>query len=144
MDEGVLEAARSVRPYLKCLVGESSAEDLDTQLAGLLARASQGEDVTEAARALLYGNEATAEFLEEVLADAPEFRPPAMQPAFMRPNPRGPTPGGYGGLPGDAGPIHAGKYACPKKSDYVWYRPSVGTPVEFCPTCKVMLERVQE
>jgi len=145
MDEGVLEAARSVRPYLEGLVGEPSAEDLDTQIAGLLARANQGEDVTAVIRDVLSGNEATAAFLDEVLADTPEFRPPDMQPGFLYSNRRGSTSAGHGALPGDVGPIlHTGKYACPECKDYVWYRPSVGTPVRLCKKCKVMLERVRE
>jgi hypothetical protein len=131
VDEGVLEAARAVRPYLTTLVGDATADDLDMRIAVLLAAASQ-EDVTERLCELLNANEATAAFLEEVLADSPNFRPPDMQPQYIRPVERG--PGGIERLAGDIGVVlHAGRYACPK-GDFVWYRPAVGAAIPACPT----------
>ena len=128
-DHGVLEAARAVRPYLEDLVGRRSAVDLDGRIAAILHQAERGEDVTEPLRELLGGSEGTAAFLAEVLADAPDFRPPDVQPAFAG----GPLRG-FDPLPGDPDPvIHAGKYVCPQ-GDFVWYRPSVGTPIADCPS----------
>ena len=70
-------------------------------------------------------------FLEAVLEDAPEYRPPQVQPSSLKTS--------YSGLPGDTQPVEADKYRCPKLNDYVWYRPSVGVPVPECPTCHVLL-----
>lgn len=129
-DLGLQEAARTVRPYLSDLVGPVAGE-IDAQLAGLLAAAAQGEDVGTELRALLESQEGTGAFLEAVLEDAPEYRPPQLQSSSLKT--------GYSGLPGDPQPVMADKYRCPKLNDYVWYRPSVGVPVPECPTCHVLL-----
>jgi hypothetical protein len=127
MDEqGVLETARAIRPYLPTLVGPT-ADELDQRLAELL-NANSDEQVA-AVRSLLEANETTGDFLAEMLADAPEYRPPELQPSHMRQ-----SGGGYRALAGDAQPVlHAGRYACPQ-GDYIWYRPLVRTPVRPCPT----------
>jgi hypothetical protein len=128
MDDGVLEAGRAIRPYLVQLVGEKSAPTLDAEISGMLCEAARGIDVGGRLRALLDRRRETELFLEEVLNDAPRFRPPDMQPAFASPTRRA-----FELLAGDVGPIlHAGRYACPG-GDYVWYRPSVGAPVPDCP-----------
>jgi hypothetical protein len=128
MDDGVLESARAIRPYLEDLVGPG-AHELDERIAGLLAAAARGEDVSTDLWTLLESDEATSAFLEAVLADAPVYRPPAVQPDFRRRSDRT-----YQPLAGDVAPVmHAGKFACPR-GDYVWYRPAVGVPVPSCPT----------
>lgn len=76
MDEGVLEAARAVRPYLAEFMDSAVAAEVDAELAGLLATAAGGEDVEGRLRAVLEADEATGVFLERVLEDAPDFRPP--------------------------------------------------------------------
>jgi hypothetical protein len=125
-DTGVLEAARAIRPYLRELVGPA-ADELDRGIADLL-NAGPGEQVSVDVRSLLESDETTGDFLAEVLADAPHYRPPKLQPGYVR---RG---GGYQALAGDVEPVlHTGKYACPH-GDYVWYRPAVGTPIPPCPT----------
>jgi hypothetical protein len=126
MEYGLLEAARAIRPYLAELVGPAAAS-YDGQIAELLASASSGRDVTDQLRTLLNGNEATSSYVDAVLADAPRYRPPAVQPSRLRDQ-------HYQGLPGDVGPImHAGEYRCPQ-GDYVWYRPASGVAIESCPT----------
>ena len=130
MDEGLLEAARTIRPYLAELVG-AEAPRFDVEIAGLLDVAQSGQDVTSSLRSLLGSNETTAEWVAEVLED-PLGRPPDFQPLGTR---------GYTPLLGPGGPVHAGKYACPG-GDYVWYRPSAGVPVPRCPTPSHMLDLV--
>jgi hypothetical protein len=124
MDEGVREAACAIRWYLPELVGPAAAE-LDSQLTGLLAAAA-GEDVGVQMRALLDGREATHVFLEAVLEDAPNYRPPQVRSGAHR----GP---GYSALPGSHGPVDVDKFCCPE-GDYVWYQQAVGVPVPSCPT----------
>jgi hypothetical protein len=130
MDEPVVEAARQIRPYLAELVGPQAAAEFDNRIASLLTAAHDDEDVPARLRALLEGDEATCEFLAEVLDDAPEYRPPKWQPPTVR--------RGIVDLPGDLFPMHAGKYRCPT-DDFIWYRPDVGVPVRKCPTHHVVL-----
>ena len=130
MSEGVLEAARSVRPYLVEFVGSERAGELDTDLAGLLESAAAGEDVEASLRATLEADEPTAVFLERVLGDAPRFRPPAVVSAVTR---------SYSGLPGQLSPVPADKFRCPH-GDFVWYQMEVGVAVEQCPTHHCELE----
>jgi hypothetical protein len=125
MDEGVLEAARVIRWYLPELVGPA-AEEVDLQLAGLLAAMAGGEDVKVRVRAVLEGHVGTRVFLEAVLEDAPEYRPPQVKSGSHR-------TAGYSPLPGDPGPIPADKFYCPD-GDYVWYQQAVGVPVPECKT----------
>jgi hypothetical protein len=132
MDEGVWEAARSVRPYLVELLGPAGGAEVDAELARLLARAPGGEDVEGRLRAVLEAHEATSVFLERVLEDAPQFRPPRVVSAHRR---------RYSGLPGPSSPVPADKFRCPH-GDFVWYRPEVGVPVEPCPTHQCALEPV--
>jgi hypothetical protein len=131
MDEGVLEAARAIRWYLADLVGPA-AEEVDRQLAEALAvTAGGGEDVEVRLRSLLNSYEGTRVFLEAVLEDAPEYRPPQVRPVFQRGL-------GYSPLPGEQGPIDADKFCC-TYADYVWYRQGVGVPIPECDTHHVAL-----
>jgi hypothetical protein len=126
-DEGVLEAGRAIRPYLERLLGPAAPE-FDARLAGLLVRASAGEQVGSAVRELLEEDETTADFLSEVLADAPHYRPPYVQPGYLTTREISPLPGEI------VEPVrHAGRFECPG-GDFVWYRPAVGTPIPPCPT----------
>jgi hypothetical protein len=135
MDEqGVFEAARVIRSYLPMLVGPAAGE-LDRQIAELLNTGSPAGDCAKL-RSVLDGNEATGDFLAEVLADAPEYRPLALQPGHIH---RG--GGDYQALAGDAVPVlHTGRFACPH-GDYVWYRPTVGAEIPGCPTHGLVLTR---
>jgi len=139
MDEGILQAARVIRSYLPMLVGPAAAAGLDQQVAELLAASGQDENSTARLRVLLGRDEATSAFLAEVLADAPHFRPPDMQPQYQIPKTRGLK---WEALPGDQGSIlHAGVYVCPH-GDFTWYRPAVGVPVPLCLTHGVALVKV--
>jgi hypothetical protein len=139
-DEGLLEAARSIRHYLPDLVGPA-ADQLDRQVAELLATAGRGENTTAALRSLLNSNSVTKNFVAKVLADAPHYRPHDLQPDYLRTGGMQPPPGTIG-LPGPGGPVlHAGKYSCPH-GDYVWYRSAVGVPVKGCPTHHCPLTRI--
>jgi hypothetical protein len=135
MDDPMLEAAREIRPFLTDLVGSEAAGPLDDQLAELLEAAQAGQDTVAGLRALLRSDQATSAFLDDVLDDAPEYRPTRWQR-------RAPTRGIFEGLPGDLLPMHAGKYGCPTGRDYTWYRPDVGVPVPDCPTHHVVLVKV--
>jgi CHAT domain len=81
--EGTLAAARAIQPYLPDLVGPA-ADELGRQITELLAAASRGENVIEALRSLLARYETTADFVTEVLADAPHYRPPELQLSYWR------------------------------------------------------------
>lgn len=126
MDEtGILEAARAVRPYLSELVGPGAGE-LDGRIAALLNEGASGTAVPDALRQLLDADAATRIFLEDVLGDAPDYRPPAVQFDIRRT--------GYQKPPGAMNPVlHLGKYVCPG-GDWVWYRLSATAAVPPCPT----------
>ncbi|MFG1815494.1 hypothetical protein ACGFIF_17120 [Kribbella sp. NPDC049174] len=130
MDEvGVLEAARAMRPYMTQLVGPTLGRDLDRQIAILLNSDVKEDERARALVSLMRSNETTEDFLTEVLADAPDYRPPSLQPAELL---RGGAD--YRALAGDTEPVlHVGKYIC-VSGDYVWYRPAVGTRIPACPT----------
>jgi hypothetical protein len=130
MDEGVLEAACAVRPYLAEFVGPAVAADVDAELAGLLVSTAGGDDVEAGLRTVMQAHEATRIFLQRVLEDAPDFRPPQVVSALTK---------RYSGLPGQSSPVPADKFRCPY-NDYVWYRPEVGVPIEHCPTHNCVLE----
>jgi hypothetical protein len=127
MDKGLWEAACSVRRYLDEMLGPVLAADVDAQLAGLLDHAAGGQDVEEPLQALLEQHQATSVYLERVLDDAPDFRPPQVVSAT--------TPmKGYSGLPGhDVVVVGADKFRCPC-GDYVWYRMELGARIPRCPT----------
>ncbi len=130
--EGVLEAARAIRPYLDRLVeSPDAAAELDRQLAGELGQVSDPSATARRLRILLEQHEDTAWFLDKVLADAPDHRPPYHQPGYRTRGIASPL--------GDPMPIAAARYNCPVRGDYVWYRPDVGTPVPRCPTDDVLL-----
>ena len=131
-DEGVLEAARAIRPYLDRLVeSPDAAADLDRQLADELGQVSDPPASARRLRVLLGQHEDTAWFLGRVLADAPDYRPPYHQPGYITRGTASPA--------GDAMPIAAARYNCPVCGNYVWYRPDVGTPVPRCRTDGMLL-----
>ncbi len=106
-DEGVLAAGRVIRPYLRQLVGPG-AEELDRRIAGLLNGNSDPQ--VAAVRSKLEAYETTGDFLTEVLADAPEYRPPELQPRYARQG-----GGDYRAWAGDLAPVlHTGRFACPQ------------------------------
>lgn len=150
-EDGVLEAAQAIRPYLRgdacplpyddpavsrsLLDTPEEAIELDAHIADELLRRSKG--FTDRLRGLLRMHRRTAWFLAVVLADEPDFRPPAVQETGHH---TGLRSGGFPGLLGDAGPVGADRYACPN-GHYIWYRYGVGRPVPGCPTCGIGLLR---
>lgn len=130
-DDGVLEAARAIRPYLGDLTGPTAALDIDRQLAAELAGRHDKAATAVRIRTVLEEHEDTAWFLRRVLDDKPLYRPPYLQQFTMRE---------ISGPAGDCGVIEADRYACPH-GDYAWYRPDVGTPVPRCPDHHVALIR---
>jgi hypothetical protein len=126
MDEqGIVGAARAVRPYLPELVGPAAAE-LDGKVARLLNGGPEGVPDPVALPHLLDATAATHVFLQAVLADAPHYRPPAVQLDTRR--------AGYQEPPGELNPVlHLGIYVCPP-GDLTWYRLSSAASVPPCPT----------
>jgi hypothetical protein len=130
-DDGVLEAARAIRPYLRDLVGPTKAGVLDRHIADLFTGLANGTTSAAQLRALLDQEEDTAWFLGRVLADKPRYWPPYQQSAHQRDMTR---------VAGDVSQIEADRYACPE-GDYVWYRPDVGTRIRDCPDHHIPLAR---
>lgn len=122
MDKDIVIAAQTIRPYLSALAGEEAAA-YDREIAGLLARARDGHDVSEQLLAVLTRSRAMHAWAARVIADERHL-PPEIVQALER---------GYQTLPGDGGIIDAEKFAC-CYGDFVWFRISVGVPVPDCPT----------
>lgn len=120
----VTDMARAIRPYLSSLVG-NDAPAIDRQIGTLLERAESGDEVDVELAELIDAAPATQAWADQFLnRPAPERR---AQRSFQP-------------LPGDATPIMAQRYVCPE-GDYVWFRPSVGTPIPRCPTHNLILIR---
>ncbi|BDH05551.1 hypothetical protein [Streptomyces seoulensis] len=137
---GVLEAARSIRPYLAELVGPVAAPPLDARLADALAGMPRdpvaASEAVERLREALFADPATRSFTEALLEDSPRFRPVYVRPSKGSRGGDGPPPSAAG----DVGPIEAERFDCPQGNDYTWYREQVGSPVPECPTHSVPVE----
>ena len=116
--ENVLEGARSIRPYLAELLG-MNAEQVDQQLADLLARAETGQEVDKQILELLKSDEETYYWIAEFLSEPPESK-------------------GFQQLPGQGRTQQTQKYICPIGNDYTYYRRS-GESIKICPTHNVAL-----
>ena len=127
---GILAAARAVRPFLPDLIGPE-ADQMDGRLAVLLGAARRGEDVTGSVRLVLEEHEATADFLVEILADAPRYLPPDVRPENLQVR-------GYQGLPGPGDPVDIEVYKC-EKGDYTYYQLAADDPVPLCRTHRTKL-----
>lgn len=122
MDESILDVARTIRPYLKELVGEEAA-GYDQEISRLLAAALAGTDVGDELMSVLVRSSAVQTWAAQVLEDD-LHRPPEMQPVDEL---------GYEPLPTPEGPpTEAEKFCCPA-GDYVWWRRSIGQQVPACP-----------
>lgn len=119
----ILEAARSIRPYLSELIGTPTADMLDQQLAELLAQATIGQSVDNLILELLASQETTREWLALFLQDK-------QQPEHLR---------NFSPLPGQRSIVNAAKFVCPQ-GDYIWSRPRVGIEPPLCPTHHLPLE----
>lgn len=136
-ETGVWETARAIRPYLKNLLGPKDGPAMDHQLAKIL---TKPDERSSALRDLLKAYSPTSRFLDEVVADGPNYRPPYLQPDFfgsVRGSAGRPDPAGV------IGPIVADKYICPRSNDYTWYLPDVGTKIPDCPSHHVTLIRAR-
>ena len=119
----ILEAARSIRPYLSELLPAPEAEALDQQLAHLLAQANTRQPIDNQILELLAGQDSTREWLSGFLQDK-------QQPESLRT---------FRPLPGHTSIVNAAKFVCPH-GDYTWYRPRVGMEPPLCPTHNLPLE----
>jgi hypothetical protein len=122
VDEDIMNVARMIRPYLPALVGDET-DEYDREIAGLLARARDGDDVSDQLLAVLTRSKATHAWAARVLESGRQL-PPEVSQTLER---------GYQQLLGDGGVIGAEKFECPC-GDYAWYRISVGVTVPRCPT----------
>jgi hypothetical protein len=118
----ITDLARAIRPYLPRLI-ENDALVIDKKIGGLLEKAESGQEVDAELTELIDATPATRAWAHEFLG--------------------GPVPGRRVGrsfqpLPGDATPVAAQRYVCPK-GDYVWYRPFVGMSIPRCPTHYLLL-----
>lgn len=137
-NEAVLEAGRAARPFLTELVEPEAVAAVDADLARLLAEEAPAGGVAAAVREVLEAHEGTSAFLEQVLDDAPRFRPPqVISEAVDRDADLAPP--GYSTLPGIPAPLSGTKFRCPR-GDYVWYRAEIGETPERCPTHHCALE----
>jgi hypothetical protein len=118
----ILDAARSIRPYLSQLLPAAQAEAIDQQLADLLAQANTRQSVDNLILELLAEQDSTREWLSEFLQDK-------QQPEHLR---------NWSPLPGQGSIVNAAKFVCPQ-GDYTWYRPRVGIEPPPCPTHNVSL-----
>jgi hypothetical protein len=126
MDEqGIVEAARAIRPYLRELVGPAAGE-LDGKVARLLNDGPEGAVDPVALWELLDATAATRAFVGAVLDDAPHYRPPAAQFDIRR--------SVYQKPPGEMNPVlYLAKYVCPH-GDCAWYQLSSAASPPPCPT----------
>jgi len=121
-DENLLEAARSIRPFLADLAPDQAVE-LDKCLSDYLAEASAGQSVTNKIVKNLTTLPRTKEWLEAFLELG---KPPSTQVrAFAPPL-------------GDPSPVLASRYVCPQ-GDYTWYQMSAGSPIPRCTTHGIAL-----
>jgi len=119
----VLEAARSIRPYLNELVEANVAAKIDSQLAALLAQIPLDQAIATQVVTLLTAQDATHQWLADFLQDQ-------QQPKHLRT---------WSPLPGQGSIVNAAKFVCPQ-GDYIWHRPRVGVEPPTCPTHNLPLE----
>lgn len=119
----ILDAARSIRPYLSELVGEPAATTLDQRLADLLTQPDADLPIDNRILELLAAQDATRDWLAGFLQDK-------QQPDALRT---------WKPLPGNLSLVSAPKFVCPE-GDYVWHRPRVGVEPPLCPTHQIPLK----
>jgi hypothetical protein len=129
----VWAAARAIRVYLPDLIGATDAQQMDNALGGILNADPAAPDGSQRLRVLLESTEATAAFLDGVLADPPQFRPLRVRTGALR--------GRYTGPPGNPDPPFPDRYVCPVNGDDVWYRDPPNASIRTCSTHGCMLVR---
>jgi hypothetical protein len=125
-DELILDCARSIRPYLARLVGDS-ADDVDRGLSVLLEQAQQGVDVQQDVLIVLQQHAATHNWTASFLISG---HPPEVAGLIEK---------GIQDLAGRGRAVGAMRYICPRR-DYVWYRRAVGQEIPICPTHHIALK----
>ncbi|KQR10405.1 hypothetical protein [Cellulomonas sp. Leaf334] len=122
------DVARTARPYLPQVVGDA-ADSYDAAIVGLLARASQGEDVVDEMLALMASEPRLRDWAAKVAGDD-DRRPPELQS----------TMGGDPVLSQGVGrPVAAGKFVCPIDGAFAKWRRTVAERVPPCPDHGVRL-----
>jgi hypothetical protein len=124
-DVTTIEAASSIRPFLRGLLGEDDARNLDAQLAALLAEGATGHKVDNLLLRLLTSRDETRAWLA---AFTKEGVPPEVSRSYSP----------LAGRPDAVPPMRLG---CPQ-GDYFWYRRSAGEMPPLCPTHGVALQPV--
>lgn len=122
----LLEAAKSIRPFLSQLL-DHSAQEVDSQLATLIARNHAGESVDDAITNLLVAHAKTRHWMKEFLQKSSTRNAQSFE-----------------SLPGLPSEISAPKYICPVGDDFIWYRLDVSDSIPYCPTHQVQLTLAEE
>lgn len=118
----LLEAAKSIRPFLPQLLNEQ-AQEVDQQLADLILRCQAGELLENQITSLLASHDATRQWMREFLdSDAALTRSKGFNPLPGIPN------------------IDAPRYVCPE-GDYIWHHIDSSDPIPICPTHHCSLRR---
>lgn len=128
-DDGLVEAAKALRPYLAGLVGAEQAPHWDAEVAELLAVGQQ--DRAAAVRRLIESDADVLQWVEDLLDD-PRRLPPELQ--RVRTSQYAPGLGS-----GDF--VEADRFVCPQADHYVRYRAQVGEDMGICPDHKCPLIR---
>ncbi|MFC6084126.1 hypothetical protein [Sphaerisporangium aureirubrum] len=137
MDRDLLDAARTIRPYLPSLIGET-APDVDRKICALLEAARSGKSVDGELAELFRSSRKLYVWKEKMLADN-RRRPPELQGSGEGE----PRRGGTGAvLDGDGDAYDAQKYVCPRDGNYVYWRQSLGDQVPPCPDDNSLLKRI--
>ncbi|MFE7628929.1 hypothetical protein [Kocuria sp. NPDC057446] len=100
---------------------------MDAQLARLLNSSNHDEETEKQLWKVLTAYDATREFSERVLRDAPHYRPPGVLGRKRR------QKGGFQLMPGFPQPVEEDEFVCPQGNDYTWYRDEVGEVIPQCP-----------
>lgn len=137
--ESILEAARSIRPYLSELLPEAEAKAVDQQLSDLL---NTRQPIDKSILEVLTAKNTTREWLSKFLEDKKQnvtrgfsSLPGHLSPVVTR-NAKinlSSASGDFSSLPGDPSLVSAAKFVCPQ-GDYIWSRPRVGIEPPHCPT----------
>ncbi|KPQ31455.1 MAG: hypothetical protein HLUCCA11_23720 [Phormidesmis priestleyi Ana] len=117
----LIEAAKSIRPFLNDLMGIDDAQVMDSQLSHLIAQYQAGEQVSNSITQLLAGNESTRNWVRQFNQKQRADR------------------GGFEALPGMTAATSPPRHTCPLGNDYVWYRFDSSEEIPICPTHKVTL-----
>jgi hypothetical protein len=136
-DNEIIEAARSIRPYLRSLLGDNRGPTVDAELGTLLDESREGRPVTGPLQELLTASTSTANWLErfaewDVPPEIVEQRKNLVGRYQVAAGGDGEAAGGYEPGAGDIGDIKGDVYTCPQ-GNYTWYASSSGQAPPPCP-----------